>query len=99
MSKPNDLKILDGVAFCYSSDSSVTAYDNFKLQNPSRFEVGLEANLETVHQFRSPKVGITKAKKKDVQSLMTYITPNGQTFFNNFFKNMKCTKKDDSDDD
>lgn len=39
------------------------------------------------------QVGITKEKENDVKQLLRYLTPNGQTFFNNFFKKSKRKRR------
>ena len=44
-----------------------------------------------------PIVGITEAKLNDVKSLLKYLTPKGQAFFNEYFASVTSNKtKDDS---
>ena len=50
----------------------------------------LERNPPTI-------VGITEAKLEDVKGVLKYLTPKGQTFFNEYFSSMTSNEtKDDS---
>ena len=77
--------------------TSLEIFENYTETNFSTFKIKTKVKLTELDRNLPPIVEITEAKLKGVKSLMKYLTPKGQAFFNEYFASMTSNEtKDDS---
>ena len=93
---PKSMKISQAYVIHYLPNESFDIFDNYTETNVSTFKIKTEVKLAELERNPHLIVGITEAKLNDVESLLKYLTPKGQAFFNEYFASMTSNKtKDD----
>ena len=89
-----DSQISKAVKIEYFSDGTVKTYD--KYYGGKIFEVKIETS-STISDIQKaplvPPVGISVEKKKDLESLLRYLSRGGQEFFKHFLDKVALKKK------
>lgn len=91
---PKEVQISKTVKIEYFPDGTVKIYD--KYFGGKIVEVKIETPLTISDIRKAPlvsPVGISVEKKKDLESLIRYLSPGGQEFFKNFLGEVALKKK------
>ena len=85
---PKSMKISQAYVIHYLPNGSVEIFEDYTGTNVSTFKIKTKVKLAQLERNPPPIVGITEAKLNDLKSLLKYLTPKGQAFFNEYFASM-----------